>query len=365
MSVYKPKNSPYWHFDFQLNGSRFHGSTGTTSKSTARQIEAQERTRVAAVGARRERQPMTLDTAAGRYFLEIAQHQPSCATTEYQLANLIGRLGKSVMISDITDNEIADYVRRRRAEVSNASVNRETQLLKRVFRRADTVWKADIGDMSNWREHMVAEPAGRVRELTDDEEARLFGELREDFHPLIEFDLLAGVRLSNARTLTWSRIDYEAGQITFRTKSKRPGGDVHVVPITGAMRVLLAQQRAHHPEFVFTYVCKRSRGQRRKDKRYPFTQSGWRRKWERALKAAGIDDFRFHDLRHTAARRLLRATGNLKVTQQYLGHADIGMTARYAHATTADVRDAMERVQSRNIPEVTGDVSPNPLKRRA
>ena len=78
-----------------------------------------------------------------------------------------------------------------------------------------------------------------------------------------------------------------------------------------------------------------------------------------------VDDFRFHDLRHTAATRLLRATGNLKVTQQYLGHADIGMTARYAHATTADVRDAVERVQSRNIPEVTGDVSPNPLKRRA
>ena len=80
MSVYKPKNSPYWHFDFQLKGGRFHGSTGTTSKSAARQIEAQERTRAAASGARRERQPMTLDTAAGRYFLEVAQHQPSSAT---------------------------------------------------------------------------------------------------------------------------------------------------------------------------------------------------------------------------------------------------------------------------------------------
>ena len=365
MSIYKPKNSPNFQFDFQIRGRRFHGSTGTASKAEARQIEARERTRAVAIGAHRERQPMTLDTAAGRYFLEVAQHQPSSATTDYQLENLIERLGAQVMLADITDNEIAEYVRRRRAEVSNASVNRETQLLKRVFRRADKVWKVDIGDMPNWREHMVTEPAGRVRELTDDEEARLFEELREDFHPLIEFALMTGVRRRNAITLTWSQVDYGTEQITFRIKSKRPGGDVHIVPITSTLLALLARLRAHHPIYVFTYVCKRSRGMRRMGERYPFSQSGWRREWQRALDAAGIEDFRFHDLRHTAATRMLRATGNLKVTQQYLGHADIASTARYAHATTADVRDAMERVESRNTPEAAAGVSRNSLKKRA
>ena len=363
MSVYKPKNSPYWHFDFQFKGVRFHGSTGTTSKAAARQIEARERTRAAS--GRRQRQPMTLDTAAGRYFLEKAQHQPSSATTRYQLANLIDRFGAATLLADITDNEIAEYVMRRRAQVSNASVNRETQLLKRVFRRADTVWKADIGDMPDWRELMVTEPAGRVRELTDDEEARLFGDLRGDFHPMVKFCLMTGQRLMSVLRLTWAAVDFENREITLRVKSKRPGGEVHRLPITGPMLALLAEQRGAHPIFVFTYVCKRSRGQRRQGERYPFSQGCWRRDWGKALRAAGIEDFRFHDTRHTAATRTLRVTGNLKVVQNMLHHADIATTARYAHATTADVREAMEAAQSRNTPEAAAVGIPNPLKRRA
>ena len=130
--------------------------------------------------------------------------------------------------------------------------------------------------------------------------------------------------------------------------------------MAGAWRSLVA-----HPKFVFTYVCKRSRGQRRKGERYPFSQGGWRRDWGKALRAAGIEDFRFHDTRHTAATRTLRVTGNLKVVQDMLHHADIATTARYAHATTKDVREAMEAAQSRNTPEAAAAAIPNPLKRRA
>ena len=89
MSLYKPKNTPYWHFDFQLSGVRFHGSTGTTIKGKARLIEAQHRNDAASGSSNRKRRPMTLDAAAGRYFVEIGEHQPSAGTTEYQLGNLI------------------------------------------------------------------------------------------------------------------------------------------------------------------------------------------------------------------------------------------------------------------------------------
>jgi integrase len=266
------------------------------------------------------------------------------------------------LLADITDNEIADLVARRRAAVSESSVNRETQLLKRVFRRADTIWKVDIGDMPIWKEHSLIEPEGRTRELTTEEEVKLFGTLRPDFRPLIEFALMTGVRLGNARMLTWSHIDYDTRKVSFRLKSKKPGGRHHVVPISKAMLALLAEQRGHHPIYVFTYECKRSRGKRRKGERYPFSQSGWRRDWSKALKAAGIKNFRFHDLRHTGATRMMRVTGNIKVVQNLLGHANIASTARYAHATTADVRNAMELVQSRNTPESKTRTLPNPLR---
>ena len=179
---------------------------------------------------------------------------------------------------------------------------------------------------------------------------------------LIEFALMTGVRLGNARMLTWSHIDYDTRKVSFRLKSKKPGGRHHVVPISKAMLALLAEQRGHHPIYVFTYECKRSRGKRRKGERYPFSQSGWRRDWSKALKAAGIKNFRFHDLRHTGATRMMRVTGNIKVVQNLLGHANIASTARYAHATTADVRNAMELVQSRNTPESKTRTLPNPLR---
>jgi integrase len=79
--------------------------------------------------------------------------------------------------------------------------------------------------------------------------------------------------------------------------------------------------------------------------------TGWRRDWSRALKIAGITYFRFHDLRHTAATRKLRASGNLAGVQKMLGHASIEMTLRYARTAIADVRammEAEEMTQSRH-----------------
>jgi integrase len=121
------------------------------------------------------------------------------------------------------------------------------------------------------------------------------------------------------------------------------------------MVALLASQPKVGPR-VFTYVCERDapargdRPRRIKGQRYPLSNAGWYRKWKRALSDAGIEDFRFHDLRHTGATRLVRATGNLKLAMRQLGHADIATTARYAHATDDDVLNGLLAVESRNSP---------------
>ena len=59
---------------------------------------------------------------------------------------------------------------------------------------------------------------------------------------------------------------------------------------------------------------------------------------------AGIKDFRFHDFRHDFASKLLRETGNLKLVQRALNHADIKSTLRYAHVLDEDIAAAVERV---------------------
>lgn len=363
MSLYKPKNSPYWHFDFVHKHRRFHGSTGTADKSAARAVEAAER--VAAGQGVRKRPAMTLDIAANRFYEERAKHQTSHKTAWYQIGNLVDGLGKDLLLSEIDGDRLSRYVARRRATVANSSANREIELLRAVMRRADKVWKADVGEMPDWGAIMLPEADERIRELGAAEEAALFAALRNDFKPMIRFAIWTGIRLSNVIDLTWRQVDFGAAVIRLKIKSKKPGGDWHVVPLTPMVAALLQVERGNHDTRVFTYECARSRQGRRKGLRYPFTQTGWRRPWRAALKAAGVTDFRFHDTRHTAATRTRREGGDLKVIQKMLGHKRIETTARYAHVGLDDVRAAMERAQSRNIPEVDSHGVTKQLKQKA
>lgn len=357
MSTYKPKKSPYWHYDFQFQGVRFHGSTGCTSRGAARRVEARKREQAAAGGIDNPRRPITppitLGAAGERYFQEVARDQASADLTDAQLDRLTRGLGADTLLSELGD-KIETYIARRRGcrarhkktRVANATVNREIELLRRVVRRAGTAWKRDVGAPIDWAGLRLAEPEARARELTLDEEVALFAALRDDFHALIRFALLTGLRLGNIIGLTWRQVDWHTLEVRVRLKGRDGQRRLLVVPLTPVLAGLLGAQRGHHAVFVFTYRCRRNRGRRRKGRRYPFSAGGWRKDWKAALDAAGIEDFRFHDIRHTDASRTLRATGNLELVRKKLGHASIVSTARYAHVVTDDIRAAMEAMEA-------------------
>jgi integrase len=106
--------------------------------------------------------------------------------------------------------------------------------------------------------------------------------------------------------------------------------------------------RGHHPEYVFTYVAKRTRGKLVKGRRYPITKSGLNTRWRRVKKAAKLTGFRFHDFRHDVATKVLRETRNLKTVQKLLDHRDLKTTLRYAHVLDEEVGDAMEAVATKS-----------------
>jgi integrase len=366
MSTYKRPGSPYYTFDFQWNGDRFRGSTKKTAKREAERVERRERDKVKrlADAPQQDGPPeMTLYAAAERYFDERAFDRPSANDTDYQLENLARLIGKDTLLSAIDDSVVANFVRHRRGERSRnapkehkgecvlapATVNRETQLLRRVFRRAAQVWRVKIGDMPNWSQHILPEPDERTRELSAAEEKALFNHLPLDMHPLARFCLISGVRMQNAIDLAWRQVDDDAEIIWFKVKSILKDGKTHVIPLTDQLRPILQGERGNHPRFVFTYECRRNRhGQRREGERYPFTKSGWGKRWRAALAEAGVEDFRFHDTRHTSATRTLRASGNLKIVQRMLAHANIATTAKYAHVQIDDVREAMQKVPAKS-----------------
>jgi integrase len=103
--------------------------------------------------------------------------------------------------------------------------------------------------------------------------------------------------------------------------------------------------RGHHPDRVFTYVAACTRDGRVKGRRYPITKNGLDTCWRRIRAVAEIADFRFHDFRHDFATKALRKTGNLKLVQKALNHADLKTTGRYAHVLDEDIRAELDRVQ--------------------
>lgn len=344
MSVYKPAKSRFWQFDFQFQSRRYHGSTGCTSRRDAERFEAELR-RKAALGEV-AKPPITLDLACGQWFDIKGQHQRSRATTFYQLDNLAVSLGKNRWLHDLTLRDLDKYIAKRRATVSNASVNREIALLRRVCNWCEA--RGYDVPAIDWREAKLKEKAPETRILSAEEEARLFDHLPESLQPIVEFALISGQRRAEIVTLRWSDVDLVNARATVSTK----GGQRHTFPLTPRLAAIIRQQPKVCAQ-VFTYVCERpspkrkDRPARRRGERYPFSKQGWDRKWRRALAEAGIEGFRFHDTRHTALTRL----GSIEAAQRLANHSDIRTTRRYFHTSEDEVRKLMAAAESRNSPE--------------
>ena len=209
---------------------------------------------------------------------------------------------------------------------------------------AQGAWGVRFDSEPVWRNHWLKEPQERVRELRDDEAERLAEVMREDYAPFFAFAHASGLRLREC-LLRWSEVDFRTGQI----RKSGKGGRTVAVPITSTIREILWSLRGHHPESVFTYQAQRTRDGRVKGERHPLTYHGVKIAWRRLRKRAGVSGFRFHDFRHDFASKLLRETGNLKLVQRALNHADLKTTSRYAHVLDREVAEAMERVaESRN-----------------
>jgi integrase len=358
LSPYKPKagRSPYFHYDFQVRGHRFHGSTKCTTRREAEKVEAAQREKAKRLVAQlaAAKTSLKLDDVADRYWQEVGQHHVGAEGTEHRLVLLIEFLGKDKLLPDITDDDVVKLVAWRRghrrkngALISPHTVNHLTKQLRKLFTRAKR-WGVRFEHEPKWVEYFLDAPDERVRELSDDEADRLDAVVRDDYAPFFAFARASGLRLTEC-LLRWSEVNFGTRQIVKLGK----GGKRITLPITPTIREILWPLQGHHPEFVFTYRCQR-RGSglhagRIKGQRYPLTYGGVHTYWQRLHKLAGVTGFRFHDYRHDFASKLLRTSGNLKLVQKALNHRDIRTTMRYAHVLNDEVAEAMERLaESRN-----------------
>jgi integrase len=349
MSVYRPANRPHYLYDFQLQGARFSGSTGAASERDAKRIEKERRAEAKkelALTAAAKGAPWTFGRAATVYFEEVLRGSlnPSTKCIMVWLQTEVGMGTRLVDINTafvkrLTLQRARDAGKKPGSVVTNATINRTvTEPLRRIMRHAATVHEQPVGKVE-WRQVLLKEASERIRELKDAEEDRLFATLRCDYHPIVRFCLLTGLRLAEACGLRWSDVDF--GNRHFQITGK--GGKLASVPLSPSAREVIWPLQGRHPERVFTYACRRS------GEMCPITYEGLKVTFRRTIRRAGISDFRFHDLRHTAGTRILRATGNLRSVQAILRHEDIATTTRYAHVQQADLLEAMEAAATRSV----------------
>ena len=275
----------------------------------------------------------------------------------YQIERILSHFGNHLMLWELEDADVQAFARARRATPTNrgtlptpATVNREIEMLRAIWKYGKKTLKARTGDEPDWSEAIEDEPKERVRSLSPAEEKALFDNLPDELADLIVFAFLTGARLSNCINLRWCDVRDNRGIIVLTDMKGAAEGDIHELPITPQLRDLLNRKRGQHDEFVFTYLCRRSRKARPgfegrvRGSRYRYTATNWRSDWKAALKAAGVFDFRFHDLRHTTATRLLSETGNLKLVAKVLGHANIATTTKYAHVDHDQMAAAMTAI---------------------
>jgi integrase len=369
MSVYKDKRSPYYQFDFQHNGHRFHGSTKCTTRKDAEKFETAELEKAKALvkAMKRSRASLQIDDVADRLWNDHAQHDADPKATETNLARLIEYFGKAKPLTEVDHRAAKELVAWRRGHrvsrrgklskeeraalplVANATVNRSAiKVLQRLF----TFAKAEGALFDNepkWDDLLLPEPEERVRELKSEEATAIDEAMRDDYGPFFHFVRASGMRLRECVTLRWSEVDFGARQIVRLGK----GGRRVVFPITPAVREILFPLRGQHAEFVFTYVavCANKRLGRVRGQRYPLSYNGAKTAWQRIRANAGLTDFRFHDFRHDFGTKLLRESGNIRLVQKALNHRDIKSTLRYAHVMDEDVAAAVERLaESRKNP---------------
>ena len=227
-------------------------------------------------------------------------------------------------LSQITREVIDDIAQRKLAEpvaghgytkdrtVSKSTVNRYLALIRTILRKCAQDWEW-IDKIPKVR--LFREPKGRTRWLTRDEVVVLMEHLPDHQRDIALVALYTGLRQSNVLALKWSQIDFQR-RCAWVADTKN--GEPLAVPLSqGAIEILRARI-GEHTEFVFTFRGK------------PIANVNTKA-WKKALAAAGIENFRWHDLRHTWASWQRQAGTTIQDLQDLGGWKGEGMVRRYAH----------------------------------
>jgi len=286
----------------------------------------------------------TLADLVDRYLREINPQRPrSMRDRGRHLLWWKKKLGH-LALSDVTPSLLAEYRDRLRSGTTvqghrrgTGTTNRYLGSLSHAFTIAVREWSW-IEENPCRKVRRMTEPQGRVRFLSTEERERLLASCQASsnrlLYPLVLLALSTGARRGELLDLRWGSIDFERRTIRLdRTKN----GDRRALPLTGPAYEEIrrfSRLRRIDTDLVFP-------GQNGS------ASAGIRAAWDKAVERAEIENFRFHDLRHTAASYLAMSGATPAEIAEVLGHRTLAMVQRYAHLSADHVAGVVARMNEK------------------
>jgi len=346
MALYK--RGPVWWMRLTYQGRQIRRSTEVASKKLAEKIHAKVVTQIAEGKwfERLECEDKTLGDLLDRYINEYSVHNkaPHTVQGDIGIAREIKEFFGDIPLKDVTPRHIAEYKTFCRDKgLSPSSINHRRGLLCHAFKLGIREWEwVRENPVDRVRREKVNN--ARDRWLTVEEQNRLLDncviyvtglknvkEPRYWLQEIVLFALNTGMRQDEILSLLWTNVDlFRRTATVVRSKN----GEKRTVPLNLTVLELLKRKtKVRHIKSNFVFA---SEAGTKVDHRNLL------RAFYNALKRVEIEDFRFHDLRHTFATRLAQAGIDLYKIAKLLGHKDIKMTQRYAHHYPESLRDGVE-----------------------
>jgi site-specific recombinase XerD len=311
-----------WYYDFQYRGKRYVACLGPVAKTTAKYLYAKARTDAAEGKLQKATyEPDPLFSVVAAEFLAHYQatRRPSTARSAGSHIKLYNKAWGDKRLAQVTVQDIKAWQAEQvRAGKAPASINRYIILLGQLFGWA--LARGQVKSNPAAQVGLLRVRNTRTRFLSDEEEARLLGACWPSLRRVVIAALHTGFRRSELAKLTWRDVDFTRGAVRV-TAEHAKSGEMREVPMDNTLRQLLLSLQPDIVDPKAAVFLNRSK------KGF----ADLTKLFGRAVQRAGLDNFHFHDLRHTFASRLVMRGGDLRSVQELLGHTDIKMTQRYAH----------------------------------
>ena len=302
----------------------------------------------------------TFNELCALYVENFGTQKAFTTSKQYLLAAVKDHFGDQ-KLSQISYLDLETYRNKRKATPArgpkprtDASVNREMALISHMLNKAAEWGLLENSPFKKGKRLMLKENNFRLRFLTESEIEALLKACDDlktytpHLTPLVETALLTGMRRGELLSLKWEQI---RNGFIYLTETK--SGKARQIPINDRLSEVFREVRRGN-QLKSPYVFCDSQGRR-------FLEV--KRSFNSACRRAGIDDFRFHDLRHTFASRLVMKGASLKAVQELLGHADMKMTMRYSHLSKEHLRDSVNLLN--DLPHGKQMVNIGPKAKRA